>query len=153
MTTPFTLGVASGATLFNAIGIILGITAIYLPIFSFIGAIFTIIILFSVTSKLKNYETSSLLLVGIALSFFYSASLMVLFYISDLQESYEIIKFTMGSLDIVGFNEVILMTIVSILVLLIIMKYRYEIKLLLVSSEFTYLFSVPIGMCSLDVFS
>ncbi|HIE59251.1 MAG TPA: hypothetical protein EYP82_04850, partial [Hydrogenothermaceae bacterium] len=45
------------------------------------------------------------LLVGIALSFFYSASLMILFYLSDESQSFEIIRFTMGSVDVVGIEE------------------------------------------------
>ena len=64
---------------------------------------------------LESVETSSLLLVGIALSFFYSACLMVLFFISDLQESYEIVRFTMGSLDIVGFNDIYIIATAAIL--------------------------------------
>lgn len=143
MSTPFTLGVASGATLFTAIGIVLGFTA-FISFFAFLGAMFTIIILFILSSKFQRNETSSLLLVGIALSFFYSASLMVLFFISDLQESYEIVRFTMGSLDIVGFNDVWIILVTGILLLGLILKYQYELKLLLTSYQFAQLKGVDI---------
>ncbi len=138
MSTPFTLGVASGATLFTAIAIVLGFSTLS-PLFSFMGAMLTVLILFGVASRFERYDSSSLLLVGIALSFFYAAALMVMFYISSLQESYEIMRFTMGSLDIVGFKNIIILLLTSAFLLVAITRYRYELKLLLTSYEFAYL--------------
>ncbi|MDQ7085488.1 MAG: iron ABC transporter permease [Sulfurovum sp.] len=138
MSTPFTLGVASGATLFTAIAIVLGFTT-SVPLFAFVGAMSTVLILFSVTLRLSHHDSSSLLLIGIALSFFYSASLMLMFYLSNLQESYEIMRFTMGSLDIVGFGSIPILVFCAVLLLLVIYTYDYEVKLLLTSYEFAYL--------------
>ncbi len=138
MSTPFTLGVASGATLFTAIGIVLGFTY-FISLFAFIGAMLTIILLFIIASRLDNVQTSSLLLVGIALSFFYSACLLVLFFISDLSQSYEIVRFTMGSLDVVGFSDVYLVIIPGIFLFALIKRYKYHITLLLTSYEFASL--------------
>jgi iron complex transport system permease protein len=143
MGTPFTLGVASGATLFTAIGIILGLS-IFIPLFAFVGAVFTIFILFLVVSRFKSYDTSSLLLVGIALSFFYSASLMVMFFISDLNESYEIVRFTMGSLSTVGYTDSTLIAIASLFMLVLIYRYKSELKLLLTSYQFAKLKGVNV---------
>jgi len=138
MSTPFTLGVASGATLFTAIAIVLGLMQ-FISIFAFIGAIVTVATLFVIASRLKGTSTASLLLVGIALSFFYSACLMVMFFISDLHDSYEIVRFTMGSLDVVGFDSVAIITVVAIGLLVLILSYKYELKLLLTSHEFAIL--------------
>ncbi len=143
MSTPFTLGVASGATLFTAIAIVLGFTALS-SLFAFGGAMMTVIILFIVASRFNAYDSTSLLLVGIALSFFYAAALMVMFYISSLQESYEIMRFTMGSLDIVGFKNIIILACASAFLLTVIFKYRYELKLLLTSYEFAYLKGIDV---------
>ncbi len=143
MSTPFTLGVASGATLFTAIGIVLGFAS-FISLFAFLGAILTIILLFIIASRFDAIQTSSLLLVGIALSFFYSACLLVLFFISNLQESYEIVRFTMGSLDIVGFDNVYLMAFAGIFILGLVKKYQYHIRLLLTSYDFAYLKGVNI---------
>lgn len=143
MGTPFTLGVASGATLFTAIGIVLGFSA-YISFFAFLGALLTIVVLFTIAKRFNTHETSSLLLTGIALSFFYSASLMVLFFISDLQESYEIVRFTMGSLDIVGFDELYWVVPASIFILLLVKMFTKQIQLLLVSYEFAQLKGVDV---------
>lgn len=69
MATPFTLGVASGATLFTALAIVFGVVT-FVSLFAFMGSILTIFILFAVARTFTNTQTSSLLLVGIALSFF-----------------------------------------------------------------------------------
>jgi len=143
MSTPFTLGVASGATLGTAFAIVFGFLS-FIAVFGFIGALMTIVILFTLTSKLKGYETSSLLLVGIALSFFYSAALMILFYLSDETQSYEIVRFTMGSLDVVGISKAMPVVIASALLLLISLKYKNEIKLLLTSYDNAFLKGIEV---------
>ena len=143
MSTPFTLGVASGATLGTAFAIVFGFIS-FVAIFGFLGAIMTIIILFGITSKLKAYETSSLLLVGIALSFFYSAALMILFYLSDETQSYEIVRFTMGSLDVVGLTYVMYIMVAAVSLLMISLKYKYEIKLLLTSYDNAFLKGIEV---------
>jgi iron complex transport system permease protein len=143
MATPFTLGVASGATLFSAIGIVLGV-GVFLSLFTFLGAISTVFILFSISFIFGTKSNSSLLLIGIAISFFYSALLMILFFISDLQESYEIVRFTMGSLEVVGFGDIYLVGIVAVFILLFLIKQRFYLKLLLTSDEFVLLRGVKL---------
>jgi iron complex transport system permease protein len=143
MSTPFTLGVASGATLGTAFAIVFGLIS-FIALFGFMGALLTIVILFGITSRLKAFETSTLLLVGIALSFFYSAALMILFYLSDERQSYEIVRFTMGSLDIVGFGTTLPIITVSILLLLLTLNYKKDIKLLLTSYENAFLKGIEV---------
>ena len=138
MSTPFTLGVASGATLFTAIAIVLGCSA-FSPLFAFAGAMMTVFILFGFARRFERHDASSLLLVGIALSFFYAAALMMMFYISTLQESYEIMRFTMGSLDIVGYEPLAVLGLSAVFLLSIILRQRHALKLLLTSYTFAHL--------------
>ena len=143
MSTPFTLGVAGGATLFTAIAIILGFSA-FSALFAFGGALFTVLVLFVVAARLKYYDPTSLLLIGIALSFFYAAALMVMFYLSTLQESYEIMRFTMGSLDVVGFGHIVLLGIASLMLLGVLLHYKKDFRALLTSYEFAFLQGIRI---------
>lgn len=143
MSTPFTLGVASGATLGTAFAIVFGLVS-FISIFGFVGALLTIVILFTLTSRLKAFESSSLLLVGIALSFFYSAALMILFYLSDETQSYEIVRFTMGSLDIVGLYNTLPVVLVALLLLVLSLNYKNQIKLLLTSYENAFLKGIEV---------
>ncbi|MBN2870662.1 MAG: iron ABC transporter permease [Campylobacterales bacterium] len=146
LTTPFTLGVASGATLGTAVAIVfLGGIAIYQYLLGFAGAIVSVAILFILSRSLKSTQTHTLLLAGIAMSFFYSAALMVLFYLSDFTQSYSIVRFTMGSLGVFGMEYVIPVMAVSLLFVALVRSYRHDLKLLLTSFEFAYLGGIDPG--------
>ncbi len=137
--TPFTLGVSGGAVLGAGIAIklgldiTLGISAISL--FGFGGALFTIILLITLSRYLLKARQESLLLLGIALSFFYTSALMVIFYISSFTETATIMRFTMGSLSIVGYTNVIIISAASLLLLGILWFKRFELQLLALSDE------------------
>ena len=143
MSTPYTLGVASGSTLGVAFAIVFGFSSM-LSLFGFFGALFTVIILFALTLRLKSYETNALLLVGIALAFFYNAALMILFYLSDESQSFEIIRFTMGSVDVVGLENTLPIIFASLGLLALSTFYKKELKLLLTSNDYAYLKGVNV---------
>jgi len=143
MSTPYTLGVASGSTLGVAFAIVFGFTA-WISIFGFLGALLTVIVLFTLASRLKSYETNALLLVGIALSFFYNAALMILFYLSDESQSFQIIRFTMGSVDVVGLEHTLPIILGSLGLLVLSLFYKNVLKLLLTSNDYAYLKGVNV---------
>ena len=143
MGTPYTLGVASGSTLGVAFAVVFGFGSL-LSLFGFLGALLTVVILFGLTLRLKSYQTNSLLLVGIALAFFYNAALMILFYLSDASQSFEIIRFTMGSVDVIGLNNTIPILLASVGLLLLALWYKKELKLLLTSNDYAYLKGVEV---------
>jgi len=143
MSTPYTLGVASGSTLGVAFAIVFGFSSM-LSLFGFFGALFTVVILFALTLKLKSYETNALLLVGIALAFFYNAALMILFYLSDESQSFEIIRFTMGSVEVVGLEQTLPIVLASLGLLMVATFYKKALKLLLTSNDYAYLKGVEV---------
>ena len=143
MSTPYTLGVATGSTLGVAFAIVFGFGSM-LSLFGFLGALLTVVILFGMTLKLQSYETNALLLVGIALAFFYNASLMILFYLSDESQSFEIIRFTMGSVDVVGLEKMLPIIVTSLGLLGLSLFYKKELKLLLTSNDYAYLKGVNV---------
>ncbi|MBN2825698.1 MAG: iron ABC transporter permease [Campylobacterales bacterium] len=146
LASPYTLGVASGASFGVGVAVVLGYTTLsYL--FGFVGAISTVLIHLAFSMRVKYYDKDSMLLIGIAMSFFYSAMLMVLLYLSDLKQSYEIVRFTMGSLDIVPSS--VWMLLLSALVILAIAKlYKRDIQLMLVSYNYALLKGVNIAKSS-----
>jgi iron complex transport system permease protein len=151
LTTPFTLGVSSGATLATAIGIVfLSPSLIALSsLFSFAGAFSTILLLFLFARTLRAEQTNSLLLIGIALSFFYSAALMVVYYLSDLEQSHSIIRFTMGSLNIVGLDKFYPVIAAALILLGVVTRYKKELKLILTSYENAFLKGIEIKKINL----
>lgn len=140
--TPYTLGIASGTTLFSAIAIAF-LPTIYLFIPSLFGSIFTVLVLYSLAKIINRTSiansTNSLLLIGIALSYFYGSALMLVFYMSNLQENYSIVRFTLGSLDVVGFFECFVIFLLSIVFYMTIHLHKNRIKLLLISNDTAFL--------------
>jgi len=140
--TPYTLGIASGTTLFTAISIVF-IPNILLPVSSSFGSLLTIIILYYISKRINNnsiaVSTNSILLIGIALSYFYSSALMLVFYLSDLEQNYSIVRFTLGSLDTVGFSSTLWIFAVSMIMYFTIYVNRAKIKLLLISNDTAFL--------------
>ncbi len=138
--TPYTLGVSSGATLGAGVAIKLGLGSILFGIeavglFGFFGAILTIFLLLYLSRFLRGSQQSSLLLLGIALSLFYTSLLMLVFYLGNTIQNDMLIRFTMGSLSIIGWDGPLLLGITALLLTLAIYAYRFELQLLGVSEE------------------
>ncbi|MDX4063967.1 iron ABC transporter permease [Aliarcobacter skirrowii] len=140
--TPYTLGIASGTTLFTSLSIVF---LPFIPLFfsSIFGSIFTILILFLITKSLNKKRaissTNSILLIGIALSYFYGSALMLVFYLSNLQENYSIVRFTLGSLDVVGYMPSLIVFITATIFIFIIYSFKHKINLLLISNDVAFL--------------
>ena len=150
--TPYTLGIASGTTLFTAISIVF-FPALYISISSVFGSIITILILYFISKQINKssiaVSTNSILLIGIALSYFYGSALMLVFYMSNLQENYSIVRFTLGSLDTVGFNSSIIIMIISAIFYTIVSINKEKIKLLLLSNDTAFLKGLNVNRINL----
>ncbi|MDD5372828.1 MAG: iron ABC transporter permease [Sulfurimonas sp.] len=138
--TPYTLGVSSGAVLGAGIAIklglgtlLFGISAVHL--FGFLGAILTVFLLLYLAKFLKNAQHESLLLLGIALSLFYTSALMIIFYLGDAMQNDMLIRFTMGSLSIIGWQNPLIAGFIASLLTTVIYAYRFELQLLGISDE------------------
>ncbi len=151
LTTPFTLGVASGATLGAALAILLLPAGVFMLtyLFSFLGSVLTVALLFTLARLLPQKGTNALLLIGIALSFFYSAFLMVIYYLSDYSQSYSILRFTMGSLNVVGFESTYALGVAALFLLLLALYYKTPFKLLLTSYDNAFLKGIEIKRLNL----
>lgn len=157
LTTPFTLGISSGATLGAATAIIFGFAGSYLgfssiSLFAFLGALFTVGLIYYFSKQLSSTTDHRLILVGIALSFFFSSLLLILYYLSDFEESYLILRFTMGALDTVGYSDIVPLVFATVLILFVAYRYREELRLLSVSYEFAHLRGVAVDKMMLTMF-
>ncbi|MGB6329460.1 MAG: iron ABC transporter permease [Halarcobacter sp.] len=152
--TPYTLGIASGTTLFTAISIVF-FPSLILAISGVAGSFFTIIILYLISQKINRssivISTNSILLIGIALSFFYSSGLMLIFFMSDLQENYSIVRFTLGSLDVVGFSSSLIVLFVAMILYFTVTFYKDKIKLLLISNDTALLKGLNVNRLNLTL--
>jgi iron complex transport system permease protein len=138
--TPYTLGISSGAVLGAGVAIKLGLGTLAfgvgaISLFGFMGAMFTILLLITLAQYIKSEQSTSLLLLGIALSLFYTSCLMILFYLGDALENDMLLRFTMGSLSVIGWQNPLLIGIASFILLIFIFIYRFELQLISISDE------------------
>ena len=110
LATPFTLGVASGASLGAAIYVSLGLSFSLLGIdgtsFSaFLGALIAISIVYGISHFRQGFSTETLLLTGVAISFFFSSLILFTQYLSNVTDSFRILRWLMGELSIVGYQD------------------------------------------------
>ena len=136
--TPYTLGISSGAVLGAGIAIKLGLSTLIfgvasVSLFGFLGAFLTVLLLIYLSQFLQTAYNTSLLLLGIALSLFYTSALMIVFYLGSSIQNDMLIRFTMGSLSIIGWEHPILLGGVALLLLGSILLSKYELQLMSIS--------------------
>lgn len=138
--TPYTLGVSSGAILGAGLSVKLSLTFTVLglgaiSIFGFTGAALTILLLMALASRVTSKGPHTLLLLGIALSLFYAAALMVLFYLSSFTQLSTIISFTMGNLSTVGLTTLFYVALSALIIASLSYFFRHELTILSISAE------------------
>ena len=103
LATPFTLGVsggaALGATLFIRFGAALAVFGFAgLSLSAFAGALAATAVVYGLTRLRGGFSAATLLLAGIAMSFFFSGLILLLQYTGGLARSFRIMQWMAGSL-------------------------------------------------------
>ena len=112
LATPFTLGVSGGAAFGAALYMRLGVV-LALPGFSgttgaaFLGAVLVILLAYGLTRLQGGFATETLLLAGVALSYFLSSKILDLQYSANLHDSFRLVRWLMGGLGLVGYDAVL----------------------------------------------
>jgi len=113
LAAPFTLGVSSGAALGAVIAIALNLnfTLLGFPVislFSFMGSLGAILLVFNlVRTRHGEFPTGVLLLAGVTANFFFASLVMFIHYLADFSQSFTIIRWLMGGLDITDYNTIL----------------------------------------------
>ena len=145
LATPFTLGVSSGAALGAASAIqfgwtfaVCGVSGVSLA--AFCGALVSIVLVYGITVRGgRGASTGTMLLAGVAVSFFFSSVILFLQYISDFTRSFQMLRWTMGGLErIVRFREVLGVFPFVATGCLIIWYFLFELNLLTTGEDFAF---------------
>ena len=138
--SPFTLGIASGAsfgvTLYITLGfqlVVFGFPVIIVS--AFLGALISVFIIYSISLLYKNFDSQIMILTGIIISFFFSSIIMFSQYITDYTNTFKITRWTMGGLDIVGYEGLLSIVIFSLLGFIIILYYVNDLNLISIDEE------------------
>ncbi|MFH0795336.1 MAG: iron ABC transporter permease [bacterium] len=112
LATPFTLGVSGGAALGAVVMVHLGLQASVfgLPIVSFgsfLGALLAVAIIYMLARSKNVLSTNTLLLAGVTLNFFFSAVILLIQYLSDYTQTFQMFRWMMGGLDVTDIRFVL----------------------------------------------
>jgi cobalamin transport system permease protein len=111
LATPFTLGVSSGAALGATLAIrlglvfsILGVAGVTLS--AFVGAFCSVVLVYLLMRMRPGSSTATMLLAGVAVNFTFSSLILMVHYSSDMSGSFDIMRWMMGNLEVVGIEPV-----------------------------------------------
>lgn len=139
MADPYVIGISSGAALGAAIAIILKINIDFfnisaISIFSFLGALSSVIVVYNM-AKIKNkVSVTTLLLAGVAVGQFLTAVMSFLMVIYD-KDMTKIIYWTMGSLAGKGWEPIIKISLPLIIAITVINFFARDLNILLMGEE------------------
>jgi len=111
LASPYTLGVSSGASLGAALAIMAVGGGLWhgVPVVSamaFLGALLCVGIVYSIARLRPGQTTGTLLLAGLTLGFITSALIVLVMFLAKIRDSDQILRWMMGSLEIVGMSPV-----------------------------------------------
>lgn len=138
LATPFTLGISGGAAFGAAIYVIFAVS-VPIPygsvLFSFVGALGAVLLVYGLTKIKKGFSVGTMLLAGIAVNFFFSSLILFLQYISDFTQSFRIIHWLMGSVDVTSFRTPLTMLVFTAAGVVIIITQSPNLNLMSISDE------------------
>lgn len=114
---PFTLGISGGAAFGVSIGFCLGITTlswIFLPLLGFVGALVSICLVYMLNTK-KEFDSNSLILSGVVVSYIFSSAVMLVFSISSSDKLQSAFMWLMGNLSF--FDERLLPAVIIVVLI------------------------------------
>jgi iron complex transport system permease protein len=113
LATPFTLGVSAGAALGAMLAITFGWTFAWAgipaaPAASFAGSLVAVAIVYALAgARHRGLSTNVLLLAGVTMNAFFSALILFVQYFADFAETYRILRWLMGDLDVSSYQPLV----------------------------------------------
>lgn len=137
---PSTLGVSAGASFGATVYIWLGLSFAVLGVsgislFAFIGALASIYIVWSLSRIRYGSSISKMLLAGIVVSFFFVSLIMLVQYLSNINQSFRITRWLMGGLFVYGYEPLWNVLFFSLAGFAVIWYFTHELNLLTTGEE------------------
>jgi len=113
LATPFTLGVSAGAALGTMLAITFGWSfawagASAAAAASFIGSLAAVGIVYALArARHRGLSTNVLLLAGVTMNAFFSALILFVQYFADASQTYRILRWLMGDLDVSSYQPLV----------------------------------------------
>lgn len=137
---PFTLGVSGGGALGASIAIALGFGASvagipFVFVFAFAGAIAFVAIVYRLASAGTVVMPGALLLAGVVLNLIAGAGVLMIQFVTDYTRALQILRWMVGSLDVVGMDLVWQMLVVLVPGMIFLLATTRDLHLIAVDEE------------------
>jgi iron complex transport system permease protein len=145
---PFTLGVAGGSSFGAVAALALGLTAewfgfSWVTLFAFLGALLSVVLVYLLASVIRSYSAVTLLLAGVGINYFFNALVLLFYFLADFTQSYAMMHWLMGSLDVVEWPSVGRLAVLEAAVLLFLFALGRDLNLLAAGEEMAQAKGVP----------
>lgn len=135
----YTLGMSSGAALGAVISIVTGISfgvfgLATTGVFAFIGSIGTLFFVYSLAYNKKRMSTNTLLLAGVAVSYFFAAVISFMMFLSHGKVQH-IVYWTMGSISTASWSKVLVAAVTIIPGMLVLAFFAAELNMMAMGEE------------------
>ena len=158
LAAPFTLGVSGGGTLGASVAIALGwginlagVPMVFLAAFA--GSAAAALVVYRLSRTGNVVMPGTLLLAGVVVNLIASAGVILIQYIADYSRALQILRWTIGSIDIVGFDRIWRMLILLIPGWVVLMAIARDLHLLAMGEESAASLGVNVRRCERLVYA
>ena len=149
LASPFTLGISGGAAVATAIAIRFGLDGTFGPISAQTvaalagwGAAASLVYLLAKTGG--YLAPSTLLLAGVTLHFFFSSLILLIQYTADFTQSYQMVRWVMGGLDLVELRRLAVVAPLVIAGLAVLIGLSRQLNVMALGDETARSLGVPV---------
>ncbi|HMA69668.1 MAG TPA: iron ABC transporter permease [Candidatus Mcinerneyibacterium sp.] len=140
LATPYTLGVASGASFGTVIAIHLNITFVFFIfnsqyILSFLGALLSVFFILTIIKIKKDFSISLILLAGIAINFLFSSLILFFQYVMNYSKLGSAVRWMMGSISIYEYRKIWMILPFYFILFFISYYYKYQLDIMFLGDE------------------
>jgi len=150
LATPYTLGIASGASLGAVISIRTGLVIVVFGVSSlvlsaFVGALLVMFFIYLLTRGTGGLAPATLLLAGVALNFLATALMLFIHFLADFTESYQMLRWLMGGLDVTDYNLIASAGVMVALMLALMLTIARDLNLISAGEELAFVRGVNVA--------
>jgi iron complex transport system permease protein len=151
---PFVLGLSSGAAVGALLSMALGMAALPLstPVAAFVGALFTVSLVFVVSGTGGSLRATTVLLAGVIVNAFFTSIIMLILTLSTDRQLHTMIFWLYGDLTSARYQDLLIVGPIAILAVLVILGHARGLNLLVAGEETAAQLGVSVERCKLILF-
>ncbi len=116
------------------------------------GGVIAVIVMFFSTKRGSGIDFNLMLLGGVSLNFLFSSGIVFLYYISNPETSFVLFKWLFGSFEVVGWSEVIVISLTLIFSFILFYLFSVELDIMALSRDIAISRGVKVERYSLMFF-